>query len=122
MRDTIFRLARVFDPSFLSENEGLVDDSFIDSLIAIKPLSCGDGALITALKRDLHLYVAASRGFVVDHSDVDVFTDAVLGWWKNHGRSTGVWRDAAELVFSVTPNSTSAERVFSLLKCMFGHL
>jgi len=110
----IFRLVRVFDPSFLSENEGSIDDAFIDSLIAIKPLSCRDGALIEALKKDLHLYVAAARGFVVDHSDVDLFTDEILRWWKNRGRSTGAWRDAAELAFSLTPNSASAERFFRL--------
>ena len=116
----VFRLARVFDPSFASENEALINQAFIRSLASIKPLARDDGALIRALERDSHLYIAAARGFTVDHSNVDVFTEAVLAWWKNHGLSTGAWCDAAEIVFSLTPNSASAERVFSLLKCMFG--
>ena len=118
----LFRLARVFDPSFVSENEALLNFAYVGTLASIKPLARDDGALIRALQRDYHLYISAARGFTVDHSDVDVFTEAVLVWWKNHGALTGAWREAAEIVFSMTPNSASAERVFSLLKCMFGDL
>ena len=32
------------------------------------------------------------------------------------------WADAARIVFAFTPNSAAAERVFSLLKAMFGDL
>lgn len=116
----VFELCRVFDLSFVSENEARIDLAFVRSLAAIKPLARNDGELITALQRDLNLYMAAARGFTVDHSDVDAFSVAVLGWWKNHGSSAGAWREAAEIVFSLTPNSASAERAFSLLKCMFG--
>ena len=90
------------------------------SLAAIKPLARDDGALIRAMERGYSLNIPAARGFTVDHSNVDTFTEAVLSWWKNHGSSTGAWCEAAEIVFSLTPNSASAERVFSLLKCMFG--
>jgi hypothetical protein len=76
----VFRLARVFDPSFASENEALINQAFIRSLASIKPLARDDGALIRALERDSHLYIAAARGFTVDHSNVDVFTEAVLAW------------------------------------------
>ena len=79
-----------------------------------------DGTLIADLKRDLHLYIAAARGFSVDHSDVDVFTDSVLLWWRNHGASTGSWAFASLLVISFIPSSASSERVFSLIKCLFG--
>ena len=118
----VFRLARVFDPSFVSENEATINQAFVRSLGAIKPLARDDGALLRAMERDIHLYISAARGFTVDYSDVDIFTEAspVLAWWKNHGLSTGAWCEAAEIVFSLTPNSASAERVFSLLKSMFG--
>ena len=116
----VFRLARIFDPSFVSDNEAAIDNAFVSNLAAIKPLARDGGDLIRELQRDLHLYIAESRGFVVDHGDVGTFTTSVLAWWKNHGKSTGAWRRAAEIVFSLTPNSASAERVFSLLKSMFG--
>jgi hypothetical protein len=108
------------DPSFISENEASINFAFVGSLAAIKPLARDGGDLIRALQRDSHLYISAARGFTVDHSDVDAFTNSILAWWINHGSSTGAWREAAEIVFSMTPNSASAERVFSLLKCMFG--
>ena len=94
-----FRLARVFDPSFVSENEAFMKFIFAGDLASIKPLARDDGALITALQRDSHLYISAARGFTLDHSDVDVFTEAVLAWWKNHGASTGACREAAEICF-----------------------
>jgi len=104
----------------VSENEAIINQTYIRSLAEIKPLARNDGELIKSLERDYHLYLSAARGFSVDDSDVDVFTEAVLAWWKNHGSSTGSWREAAEIIFSLTPNSASAERVFSLLKSMFG--
>ena len=30
------------------------------------------------------------------------------------------WRKVAKIVFTITPNSASSERVFSLLEAMFG--
>jgi hypothetical protein len=36
--------------------------------------------LMVELQRDLHLYVAASAGFKIDHGDVDDFTAAILIW------------------------------------------
>ena len=35
----VFRLSQVFDPSFASENEALIDQAFVRSLAAIKPLA-----------------------------------------------------------------------------------
>ena len=37
-------------------------------------------------------------------------------------RLAAAWAEAARIVFSFTPNSAAAERVFSLLKLFFGHL
>jgi len=42
-----------------------------------------------------------------------------IGLVENYGHFTGAWREAAEVVSSMTPNSASVERVFSLLTCMF---
>jgi hypothetical protein len=55
-----------------------------------------------------------------NHSDVGEFTEAVLGWWKNHGGEVGAWAIGAQIVFSLTPNSAAAERIFSQMKDMFG--
>ena len=39
-----------------------------------------------------------------------------------HGTKFPTWAEAARIVFSFTPNSAGAERVFSLLKLTFGDL
>ena len=40
-------------------------------------------------------------------------------WWTN-GSGFKQWALAARIVFAISPNSASCERVFSLLKLMFG--
>ena len=86
-------------------------------LIHITPLR----AMIPALLEERPSYLIAAAGFVVDHKDIKVFTAAVLLWWANHGSKFPAWAKAAQIVFSFTPNSAAAERVFSLLKLFFGH-
>ena len=44
----------------------------------------------------------------------------VLAWWASNGSKFPAWAAAARIVFSFTPNSAAAERVFSLLKLFFG--
>ena len=72
------------------------------------------------LQRDLHLYVAASAGFTIDHGDVDDFTAGIPTWWKNHATEVGAWSAAAKIAFAMAPNSTGAGRVFSMPKTLFG--
>jgi len=48
------------------------------------------------------------------------FTGSVLGWYKNHSGEIGAWAEASLIAFSFTPSSAAAERVFSLLKALFG--
>jgi hypothetical protein len=72
------------------------------------------------LQRDLHLYVAASSGFTIDHGYVDDFTAGILTWWKNDATEVGAWSEAAKISFAVAPKSAGAERVFSMLKTLFG--
>ena len=52
--------------------------------------------------------------------DNHAFTEGVLHWWKVHGSKFPAWAEAARIVFAFTPNSAAAERVFSMLKAMFG--
>ena len=44
----------------------------------------------------------------------------VLMWWRTHSYAFPQWALAARIVFAISPNSASCERVFSLLKQMFG--
>ena len=59
-------------------------------------------------------------GVVVDTSSMEAFTNSVLLFWRRNGHKFPTWAAAARIMFSMTPNSASAERVFSLLKAMFG--
>ena len=64
---------------------------------------------------------AAAQGFTVDHSDVKEFTAKVLKWWACADKSRfPTWALAARIVFAFTPSAAASERVFSLLKNMFG--
>ena len=106
------RLVKVFDPSVASH----LTESTVRDLAQITPLRDMCDQLVTELPQ----YLSAAQGFTVDYSDVKVFTETVLGWWANHGTKFPQWAAAAQIVFSFTPNSAAAERVFSLLKIFFG--
>ena len=41
-------------------------------------------------------------------------------WRNNTDDAISAWVDAATIVFAIAPNSASCERVFALLKNMFG--
>ena len=53
-------------------------------------------------------------------ADVQQFTDQVLVFWRAHRRDLLAFAEAARIVFALSPNSASCERVFSLLAVMFG--
>mmetsp|Transcript_5744 Transcript_5744/g.12565 ORF Transcript_5744/g.12565 Transcript_5744/m.12565 type:complete len:212 (-) Transcript_5744:253-888(-) len=109
----VLKLVKAFDPPFAAGN--LTQDLCKD-LTEIRPLrGMGDQLL-----RELPTYLSAAQGFTIDHSDAKAFTEGVLGWWANNGTKFPVWAEAAQIVFSFTPNSAAAERVFSLLKLFFG--
>lgn len=113
----ICELLQLFDPSFINEND--ITAEHVARLEVIVPYGARP-ALIEALQRDLHLYVAAAAGFTIDHGDVDDFTVGILTWWKNHATEVGAWAQAAQIAFAMAPNSAGAERVFSMLKTLFG--
>ena len=69
-------------------------------------------------------YLVATAGVVIDHSegkeDHSFTEQQVLNWWATNGSKFPAWAEAARIVFAFTPNSAAAERVFSMLKAMFG--
>ena len=91
----------------------------MDDLSAVKPLlTLG---FIPRLKAELPQYLAAAAGApAFDKADPKAYTDAVLKWWRDNGGGFKQWALAARIVFAISPNSASCERVFSLLKLMYG--
>ena len=70
---------------------------------------------------ELSRYLAGSLGApVLDTSSVEDFTKALLKWWNTNGNSFPAWAHAAKIAFAISPNSAACERVFALLKTMFG--
>ena len=51
---------------------------------------------------------------------INRLADAILGWWRDNSSTFPAWALAAHIVFAVSPNSASCERVFALLKNLFG--
>ena len=105
----------VFDPSFAAQHLNL---AWVDAFSAIPPLA----EHIPRLKQELPAYLSKCAGTAYDHEDVNKFTKDVLLFWKNHGKGFPTWALAMQIVGSFTPNSAAAERVFSLLKLMFGDM
>ena len=62
----------------------------------------------------------AASASAFDKADPTAYTDAVLKWWRENCGGFKQWALAARIVFAISPNSASCERVFSLLKLMYG--
>ena len=111
----VCRVSQLFDPSFATANVTL---AFVDELCAAIPAFAGKAA---ALKAEVEVYrVAARTAPPIDHGDVKAFTEALLTFWSTQGKKMPTWREAAKIVFAIPPSSAASERVFSLLKAMFG--
>ena len=109
------RVARIFNPTFAAAK---LCAPFVDELCAAIP-SLRDQA--DALKAELHAYrQAATQAPPIDAGDVHEFTEAVLLFWRTNKKKLSAWAGAAKVVFSLSPNSAASERVFALLKNMFG--
>ena len=92
-----------------------------DSMAAITPLRSLD--MLDQLKQEAPLYrAAAGSAGAFDKSSVADYTDAMLTWWRTNGGSFPAWALAARIVFASSPNSASCERVFALLRNLFGEL
>ena len=111
----ICRVSRIFDPSFGSVSASA---QMIDELCAAVPSLQGHA---TALKQELQQYRQAARNAgPIDHGDHKTFTAAVLKFWKLNAQTLKAWSTAAKIVFAIPPTSAASERVFALLKNMFG--
>jgi hypothetical protein len=73
----IYELPQLFDSSFIEESD--ITAAHVARLEVAVPFGARP-VLMVELQRDLHLYVAASAGFKIDHGDVDDFTAAILIW------------------------------------------
>ena len=111
----VYRLVQAFDPSFAAQ---YIDAAWVDAFTTIPPLA----GHVAALKRELPAYLSKCAGTTFDHADVAEFTKGVLLWWANNGKDFPTWALAMQIVGSFTPNSAAAERVFSMLKQMFGDM
>jgi hypothetical protein len=75
--------------------------------------------LIARLQHDLPTYITAANGVSIDHGNKGDFTKGILSWIC-HASEVGAWSKAARIALAMAPYSAGAERVFSLLKILFG--
>mmetsp|Transcript_19461 Transcript_19461/g.58791 ORF Transcript_19461/g.58791 Transcript_19461/m.58791 type:complete len:110 (-) Transcript_19461:141-470(-) len=75
-----------------------------------------------ALKAQLPAYMSAAAHAAINVLDIKDFSDGVLDWWRANGESFPAWAEAARVAFAITPNYASCERVFSLLRVMYGEM
>lgn len=112
----VLRALRVFDPSWAASN--LTADA-VDALLVVKPLV----PLVPALHNERAAYGTKAASVTIDHTETaedHSFTDQVLKFFRTNKGEFATWSKAARIVFAFTPNSAAAERVFSMLKSMFG--
>jgi len=111
----VFKAVRVFDPAFARETK--VDANAVESLAIIR---CLTRDLIDGMKLELDKYATAVADVSISRADVQEFTDDVLTFWRTHKSELPMWARSARIVFAMSTNSASCERVFSLLANMFG--
>lgn len=114
----VCRIVRAFDPIFAAQH--LVPHMVDEMMGTLESFS--EHVSATQLKAELPAYlVAAAQVNVFDRGDVSTFTTKVLQFWKScSNNSMSEWRKAARILFSMSPNSASCERVFSMLNNMYG--
>lgn len=113
----LFRLAQVLDPSY-AVNANLDEDMLTE--LAALPVFEEDENLVAELTAELAAYKSAARGYTLDHSDVDAFTQKVLGFWRHNAGDVPAFARVARVDFSMAPSSAQSEHVFSLLDALFG--
>ena len=110
----VCRVSQLFDPSFVAAN---LSAAAVEELCDAIP-SLSDRA---KLKSEIEAYkTAAAAAPAMNQSDVHIYTEAVLEFWRKHGKKMPTWCKMAKRVFAIPPNSAASERVFSLLEAMFG--
>jgi len=63
--------------------------------------------------------LGASSGVAIFLRHPD-YSDAILDWWRTNSSTLPAWALEARIVVAISPNSASCERVFALLKNLFG--
>lgn len=113
---------QIFDPSWAAQlsNQAAISEA-VDKLRLLKSLE----EMVDKLKNESAAYITAASKVTIDHTETVAdhsFTNGVLKFFsENHGTdSFPTWIEAAKVVFAFTPASAAAERVFSLLNCMYG--
>ena len=110
------RVVRAFDPNFASNH---VTPAFVTSMSAITPLTAL--GMLDGLKQQLPRYLsAAASAPTFDTASVEDYSTDILAWWRVNGNSFPAWAFAARITFAISPSSASCERVFALLKNLFG--
>lgn len=112
------RLVQVFDPTHAAQflTPGVVAD-----LARINPIRAH--VKMEELQAQLPAYLtAAARAPPHSMDNVEEYSDRILHFWRfgTSEVSMPAWRTAARIVFAISPNSATCERVFSLLDAMFG--
>jgi hypothetical protein len=110
----VFKAVRVFDPAWVRLTELNADR--VQSLSVVR---CITEDLIEGMLTELDKYIIAAHDFEADPADIEAFTTSVLAFWRTHRCALPMWAKAARIVFALSPNSASCERVFSLLASMF---
>ena len=106
----------VWDSCFAATH---VSAQWVDDLAKVKPL--GALADLHRIKARLPIYRQRAANFTVNYASVENFSSSVLEWWReNDDDPISAWSEAARIVFAISPNSASCERVFALVKTMFG--
>ena len=107
---------QAFDPTFASMH---LTPAMVDDLMAIEPLAGHD--LLDGLKQELPAYLSAAATCpALNRSDVGEYTEAVLAFYRAYNPRSPTWAKAARIIFAMAPSSAASERVFSLVKNMFG--
>lgn len=89
-------------------------------LAMLKPIA--EHIKMADLLAQLPAYLAAANNAPSQGmSDVAAYTERILNFWRSTSElSMPAWRQAARIIFAISPNSAACERVFAMLDCLFG--
>lgn len=114
---SVCEVVQALNPLFAAQH--LTDDFATRLFHTVASLS--EHISLPQLKAQIPAYLAMAAAFECDMDDVSSFTTSVLHFWKCASQNTlSEWKKAARIVFCMSPNSASCERVFSLLDAMYG--
>ena len=94
----MWTLAQVFNPAYAASH---LSPHGVDALSDIKPLHYHK--LIDGMKREVHAYLTACAGVVIDSSDMHTFTNSVLMFWRNNAHKFPTWSKAARIMVRARP-------------------